>query len=301
MRRHPFISRLLAVAALFTIASCGKEQAQIAQMPGAAIRASSIPLPATRGLEMYWWGFDDNGDAAALARKLQQYVSNSVPISDRVQEAWKRNGLRMISVPRDAVPAIEEALKVNGVQRKSLGEVSAWATLASGPAWTGVQQLQMSEGELALDSGRLRLIARAWTVPDILEGRNGEAGILRYVTRIEMGVQHQEREGRSRELFRESTDLSDIHEAGLVLSRTIAGFDVWPNEAILIFPEPPGADLLSLASSRPEPEPLSVEAGPEVPRMPTAGELLLAGQALGKGPARRAIIVLMNAKPTAAE
>ena len=196
MFRHLIIPRLVAVAAIVTLSSCGKDQTQIAQMPGAAIRASAIPLAASRGLERYWWGFDDNGDAAALARKLQQYVSNSVPISEKTRDAWRRNGLRMISVPRDAVPALEKSLKVNGVQRKSLGEVSAWATLAAGPAWTGVQQLQMSEGELSLESGRLRLIARAWTVPDILEGRNGEVGTLRYVTRIEMGVQHQERVAR---------------------------------------------------------------------------------------------------------
>ena len=291
-------TRLIITAAGLAIASCGGGQKpQVPQMPGVAFRASVIPPPPSRGLEMYWWGFDDGGDGATLARHLREYVANSVPISAAMQQAWRLNGLRMVSVPQQDVAVIEEALKANGTQRKLLGEVTAWATLAAGPAWTGQQRLQMAEGELGLEGGRLRLIARAWTVPDIVEGRDGELGMLRYVTRVEIAVQHEERDGRTRELTREPTDTRGIHEAGLVLSRTIASFDLWPNEAVLIFPEPPDADLIVLASSRPEPETESVEAGPEVPRMPTAGELLLAGRALGKGAARRAVIVLMNAQP----
>lgn len=292
------ISKILIASAILSLAACHQEKQQ-AHMPGVATRASAVPLPASRGMEMYWWGFDDGGDSAALARKLQEYISNSVPLSENTRHDWTRNGLRMVSIPRENIPALELALRVNGVQRKSMGEVSDWATLAAGPPWTGRQQLQMSEGELVLEAGRLRLIARAWTSPDILEGRNGEPGILRYVTRVEMAIQHEERDERPRELFREHTDLRGIHDAGLVLSRTIANFDVWPNEAVLIFPEPPDADLPSLATSRPEPPVATAEAGPEIPRMPTAGELLLAGRPLGKGPARRAIIVLMNAKSTA--
>ncbi len=301
MNFNSTISNLLIASAILAVASCGQEKTPPAHMPGVATRASSIPLPTTRGMEMYWWGFDDGGDAASLARHLQQYVANSVPISEKTQLAWQRNGLRMVSIPRDDVPALELALKVNGAQRKAMGEVSDWATLAAGPPWTGRQQLQMSEGELVLEAGRLRLIARAWTSPDILEGRNGEVGILRYVTRVEMAIQHEERDERPRELFREHNALRGIHESGLVLSRTIANFDVWPNEAVLIFPESPDSDLHALAIASTEPPPTNADAGPELPRLPTAGELLLAGRPLGKGPARRAIIVLMNAKPASAE
>ena len=272
-----------------SIASCGSQPAKATPPP-------ALPRPTTRGLQMLWWGFDDGGDPAALSRILREYVANSIPLGRTQQKAWVANGLRMVSVPRADLPELERALKVNGTQRKSLGEVTAWGTLASGPQWGGEQPLQMEAGELTLGPGRLRLIARSWTASDVVAARDGNPGLLRFVTRVEMGVQHEEQEQESdRNPLDPAVKLRRIQDAGLVLSSTVVGFDIWPREAILIFPEPPESDLVSLAGSRPEPAESATEPlGPEVLRSATPGELLLAGGVLGRHPARRAVFVLMG-------
>ncbi len=223
------------------------------------------------GLDAAWWIVDDsNHDRTtfeSLPQALLPYLKRPTGLSDEEQLAWRANGLRVIAVPVDDLDALHDRLRTSGKAREQfLGIVSEWTSLGSGHPFASPWMLKLDNGPLDLPPGQVRLLCRAWIVPDeppldpspknVIDA-SGMAAALH----LELLPQHQEASS-TRESLAQAYGLNKrptIEGAGLTLPRLALSLNSKGKDALLIVPELPDVEWVVLPPGTPRvlPEPVS--------------------------------------------
>jgi hypothetical protein len=283
--------RLVALGAvsacLAAVAACRGQAAG-----GAAGRAAGSPprvtaSPVVRGagdgLEMWWWVVRD---AQGLAgRTLAPYADRSVPIADPDRERLKAGGLRLVTVPVSDLDALQARLPVIGsIQRQWLGELPEWTEVVGGASRAERSPVDLGDGLLHLEPGRLRLLVRCWITPVPDHPAPPDGGGPRAfdwpaaALRLEMVPQHVPASGlpQRADLAAAIRPAPAAEEQGLVLARLAASLLIRRGEAILLVPESPQADWKAPPPERPEGPPhAGDETAPVFSPHPTVGEAML--------------------------
>jgi len=266
------LSLTLATCAIALVGGCAGDGAAQASHP-----ASPAERPETAGMELCWWIVGDSGEGGvAINTLLAPYEARPVPLSWRAVEAWHANGLRVMTVPIDDVPALRRSLMpVGAVQTQWLGQATRWTEIARGPTLATPMVIGTDSGPLSLAAGgHLKLAMRCWSTASAWSAEtNGPTlGALQVeIAPIFMPAPARQVLGRT---------MSEA-EPPLVFSRLGLESTLLGEEAILIIAEGPGE-----SSAR-----RSVR-GPEDPDLPTLGEAILVperGEARG---GRRVVVVL---------
>lgn len=220
---------------------------------------------------------------------LAPYLDRPVPMTDQERERWRLNGLRIVNVPIGDLAAVRARLSIAGpIHAQWLGEPPGWTVIAAGPRSRRGLVVAGDDGETDLGPGRLRLLARCWSVP--LAADDARAGL-----RLELTPQHEETLDidESLELEAGLRPTPTTLEAGRVFARLALGATVTEDTALVIVPAPPeerwgGAGEPPAAPPRPA-------QGPPVFKAPTLGEAMLTAGAGEGGAARAAVVLLLRA------
>lgn len=244
------------------------------------------PTTAERGLTVFTYIISER-DQGALARGLAPYIETP-------QDELTASGLRIVRAPADRVAPLLRGLSVLGSQRRLVGVLHRHAPISQSASWNGVARLSMSDGELILGSGRLRLLARCWVAPDT--GRSPPRGPVRSAMVVELLPQHEAAERAPRSL---ATGVSsarlDERDAGLCFERLASAFSLSRDEVLIIAPISPDRDWAELIARETAPRPEAsdpVIAGPPRARQPTLGEAMLTDYAPDGLVRSRALLIL---------
>jgi hypothetical protein len=227
---------------------------------------------AENGLEMHWWVVE--GPPEPLRRALSVYAADDCGACPATRERLAGSGLRLVRVPLEELTAIRSQLEVRGrTDRKWLGQAPWWIEALRG-ALTGEAVIHKNGRTLTLPSGRLRVLARAWTAP----ASDGP------VMRADVAIQHMP---RLTELLPSLTQGDarrslEPQRQGPIFEETMASLEMRRGYAYLLVCDEPEAqwtesaetvDPLLLAYAPPAPD--DDLMGPPTVPVPTVGERLL--------------------------
>jgi hypothetical protein len=237
---------------------------------------SGKPLPDTSALDVEgppapaYSVLDEKRD---IEEVLAPYADRPVPIPDDVRRTWAASGLRLYAVPRADLEKLESRLRlVAPVQRQWLGEVPSWTNLADGPASEGAMALYIAGDTVRMDSGRLRLLGRAWSAP--LPTPTGPAPSLR----LELVPEHEPAQSEQERLMI-SAGLAKAEQRGVRFERLATGVSLTSDDALVIVP-----------TARPGPED---PVAPFRVRPRSLGEAMLTWEGTETTARARAVIVLL--------
>jgi hypothetical protein len=246
---------------------------------------------ADAGLEMHWWIVA--GDSGPIAAALRPYLDRPIPVPDTLRDRWRASGLRLVSVPLGDLDAISRNLSLVGpVERQWLGQRPAWTDAVRGPYLPRGCLISVDSGDVMLQPGRLRLLARCWAMPMPAGDDGVPAGL-----RLELAPQHAEFVTPETRI-EVDTGLRPrlrTEDEGMIFTRLVLEMIAVEGEALLIVPEPPHVDwtvVLSGDAASPPPQ-----AGPPIIPTPTLGEAMLSIPAVDAARGARAIIVLVPRTP----
>lgn len=229
---------------------------------------------AENGLEMHWWVVE--GSPEQIREAMAGYTdadSGACPIT---RERLAANGLRLVRAPLEDLTSIRSRLDLRGrTDRKWLGQAPWWIEALRG-ALVGQTLVEQQGRVVTLPSGRLRVLARAWTSPSPSGPK----------MRADVAVQHLP---RLSELLPSLTPgdarrtLEPQHQ-GPIFDETMACLEMEEGYAYLLICDRPGAewdesdapavDPLEMTYSPLRPEADELIGPPTVP-VPTIGERLL--------------------------
>ncbi|MBX3358322.1 MAG: hypothetical protein KF745_07825 [Phycisphaeraceae bacterium] len=244
MRQKP--SQIAWTAACMTaaglLASCGGEPVAVrpSDGTGAMAAASPVVVGGDNGLELRWWV--SSASPAEFGAVLAEYAARPVPLDPGQKRMLEANGLRCVAVPLEQLPEVQSRLSVIGaMQRQWLGQAPAWIEAVPGPSRPGGQTIAMHDGPLRLGPGRLRLLARCWTIP--VAPRAGSAGGSEAALHIELIPQHEEPKrdelSDSAGRLRLNPTPAAVEDQGLLFSRLHVTMEVAEGDAYLLVPELP--------------------------------------------------------------
>ncbi len=246
---------------------------------------------AEAGLEMHWWIV--SGDGGSVGAALHRYVDRPIPVPEAMRERWRLSGLRLVSVPLAELESVSRELPLAGpVERQWLGQRPAWTDAVRGPHLPHGILLSLDSGDVMLEPGRLRLLARCWAMPLPAGEESVAAGL-----RLELAPQHalMERPESRIEVDSGLRPRARTEDEGMIFHRLVLEMIAVDGEALLIVPEAPGVDWNLVPSgdvSRPGPA-----AGPPLTPTPTLGEAMLSLPGVEASRGARAIIVLVPRTP----
>lgn len=235
---------------------------------------------AEPGIEVLAWSTD--APLATLATALRAVSRGGDALPPDAAALWAAHGLRAYRVP---VSELERLRVLAGAPPRSvrnwLGQALVWTEAVGGPEGPSGQTVALEAERLRLGPGRLRLLARAWVVPE-----PGERGV-EPVLRVELLPQHQDaaRPAASDALLGAPPSIAAADQ-GQLFTRLWVRFSAGrADEAVVLVAAPPGADLERLADEAARADPGAagsaapgvgqvMRAGPrdETPAPPTAGD-----------------------------
>ncbi len=227
----------------------------------------------------------------SIEERLAKYVERPTPLAPEALESWRRSGLRVLSVPRSELLALQRSLPLKGeANRESLGELHDWKPLIVGPVWPDAGAILLPGGVLELPPGRMRLLARCFLVPTPSERA------MTSRLRVEIVPQHEESRS-NKERWSQAAGIKampTLADQGLLLERLRADFFLDGDEALLLIPQGAGASQMNAGNEALDGAPIAAPA-------PTLGQALLMGagdpRALALDARTRAIIVLVPRIP----
>ncbi len=284
-------SRRVIACLLATLAAC------LGACAGPRPHPPAPPAPVVRGaesgIEVSWWVVDDREDA--LAATIREHLGRNVPAPQEQVELWRANGLHVFAVPVTAVESLRSRLPVLGpVQRQWLGLLPEWAEVVKGPELSSERYVGLDSGVLRMEPGRLRLLARCWTAPDLSRADgSGPAALLR----LELMPQLLERRRRDAIAPLTEQDVSGAAVSGLSFPRLTLSLTADGGDALLVVGAPPGHDWSvgspALRPETPQDTALVSPFGPPPPGAPTIGELMLTGAPLSSSSETTRVVVVV--------
>lgn len=253
---------------------------------------------ADAGLEMLWWIV--SGDGAAVGAALHRHVDRPIPVPETMRERWRLNGLRLVSVPLADLDAIARELPLAGpVDRQWLGQRPAWTDAVRGPHLPHGILISLDSGDVMLEPGRLRLLARCWAIPMPPPTSTSSAGSQRVGAglRLELAPQHVlgRRPEAQLEVDTGQRLRARIEDEGMIFRRLVLEMIAVEGEALVIVPEAPSVDWSTVPSG--DVSRMAPAAGPPLSPTPTLGEAMLSLSAVEASRGAKAIIVLVPRTP----
>lgn len=307
---------MLTLAIVSLLHACGSSTpADSAPSPTAAA-LEQMQQSAQYGLEARWWVVDDTD--GVLARRLTE-ASNSIaaPLTsgedsnamapspalapDDLQRL-KNLGFRAFVLNADQ--AMDLQARTPGaapIQRRWMGQVSTWSVLVRGRE-RGPTQVEFPDGMLDLSPGRLRMLVRAWFVPD---AASQESQPARAVLRVEVVPQHEDggRETGSAVLADDlgrpaPIESNTIEREGILFQRALLSASLADGQALVLVPEGPNVDWSAIGQPSDGGPRTGLEtSGPAPARPPSLGELTLSDIELGRAPRLKIVLVLVAKVP----
>jgi len=274
-----------------------------------------VPVPlvmgATAGLEVHRWVVDDRDHA--VARALASLVWRPVPLDAPLVEQYRVNGFRLLACdPSEADALLAQLRPVAPVQHQWYGMLGAWTELIAGPDLPGGVRTTTDAGVVELAPGRLRLLARCWTV---LDPARTVDGVPAAAIRVELIPQY-ELSRRIDPLRAALEPERTIADEGVTFHRLRASWVATQDQALIIVAESDNVDWNDLPppfrpapppSDEPGPNPDGDEQapdtgplqaagdvfGPEPLEPPTIGELMLIGRDLTESATRAKVVLVL--------
>lgn len=248
---------LVAALVLIVIGGCARDG-------DAALKTGVRPglVGTESGLQLQWWRVDDTNHA--LGRTLAKYADRPVPMHESVRALWRENGLRVVSVPVEELSAMRKdvwraarALRLDadatgGTKRQRtelsglvrvhaewLGQRPRWTEIASGREMPRGAVIALDSGHVRLGPGRIRLLARCWSIPLTGLSARVPAGL-----RVELALQWADlnRTDRNQPTLEEVTILRAAEDEGMVFTRFVAEMIAVKGQALVIVTDSPGTD-----------------------------------------------------------
>lgn len=285
------------IGACALVAACGSDGKAGGEASGAE-QGAEVARPgrgAPSGLETQTWVVNDT--TGEVGRALAAYVASGVPARAEQVRVWRAVGLRIVAVPEADVARIRSSLSLVGPQQvRWNGELPKWTPILAGPAWEGERELSIGAGStlrereaLTLAAGRMRLLARAYVLPTLVEET------LESRLTIELVPQHEEPDGSARALQRQLRGVSDAEQRGMIFKRMGLEFVARPGECYVITADAPETEWVS------DSERSSDSPGPEMSRegkvggAPTLGEAMLT-DVNREGTLRARVVLVLSPK-----
>ncbi len=276
---------LLAFTIVATLAGCGS----FPETPTDETRAPADAPAAFKGLRLSSWTLDDRTattgkgpTSAELAfARIESHAQRPVPLGAGVVDAWRREGVRIVAIPRSEADALRAELKLAGpLQQQFFGEVLRWTTVHAGAESEFALLLDQPGGSLRLNAGELRLLARAFVIP----GAPTDDGGVHAAMRLDLAVQHFD----PTIVRPDSVDLSatrrpNIEEQGTILRSLSTSAVLDGTDVLVILTQPREAEEL--------PEPSETQ-GPLPAPLPRVGDALLTDYSSLPKPHVRTILML---------
>lgn len=273
-------------------------------------------IPGTEsGLTLQWWLVDDTNHA--LGQTLAKYADRPVPMHESVQTLWRENGLRVVSVPEKELSKMRADLwragKTLRTQRLSddtspnapsqqpelrnltrvhaewLGQRPRWTEIASGPRMPRGAVIALDSGRVRLGPGRVRLLARCWSIPLAGLKTRVPAGL-----RLELALQWADldRADRNKPSLEEANIMRAAEDQGLIFSRFVAEMIAVEGEALVIVTDAPDADWNTSDKDASQNDNARIVALPAA-TLPTLGRALLTNPGVGEyRPGAKVVLVL---------
>lgn len=287
------MTRLAAIAAALCAIACGS----VGCAGGGSETGAPEPMPWEQpdlerpivdgnqeGLELRVWVVEDQD--ALIAELIETYRGRPTPMLDSERTAWRVSGLWPIAVPIDELTLARGRMQLIGVEQQNwLGMMPTWREVVPGRRLDeGAMLARPSGATRTTFAGRLRMLARCWSVP----ASDGAA------MQVELGVQLQRLNQRPSTSGLAIDAVRPIAEQGETFGELTSEFLMQPGEALVFVPIAPGFDPGAVLEGE-----QPADAGPPVPAMPTIGEAMLTSVELGgvTPVRRRAIIVLIARLP----
>ena len=229
-------------------------------------------LNTDNGLLVRTWTVTD--DAKRLGDALQHRRDGAV-LSPEVEAALQRNGVRLVRVRADVLGALLPELGVAPVQVEAWhGQVTRWRELRGFSIDAPGMVVAVGRDVRSLQPGRLRLLARSWTV----QTENG----------VYLNLELRWAFVRPRAASYPRL-LGDQSLPGEVFASMSVEIQLETGYAYILTGEPPGA-----SRDTDDTGPAAPEAGPSAPTPATLGELLFRS---ATEPPRRHLLVLIPRLP----
>lgn len=282
---------LLAFTIVATLAGCGSSP----ETPTDENRAPADAPAAFKGLRLSSWTIDDRTATtgkgptpAELAfARIESHAQRPVPLGAGAVDAWRREGVRVVAIPRSEADSLRAELKLAGpLQQQFFGEVLRWTTIHAGAESEFALLLDQPGGPLRLNAGELRLLARAFAIP----GAPTDDGGVRAAMRLDLAVQHFD----PTIVRPDSVDLSatrrpNIEEQGTILRSLSTSAVLDGTDVLVILTQPREAEELT--------EPNETQ-GPLPATLPRVGDALLTDYSSLPKPHVRTILMLDPIVPT---
>jgi hypothetical protein len=213
------------------------------------------------------------GPVPSLAMLLAKYENEPSLVNSSTVKAWRGCGLRIVTVPKADVDALQKSLNVVGpLENRWLGEVPQWVEVAHSPEIALPVTMRLDNGPLTVSQGTLRLLLRAWIAP--VAGDEATRGVLQ----LEMVPDFNPPREQNALIFNtvDRVEAAPIPFWRLQLQAALDG-----DQALLIVPEEPdvnwgNGESPAAADAKPGVMPKPKDPlGPSAPPAPTLGELLL--------------------------
>lgn len=298
VQRRASACACLTALSLGVLGACSP--AERVSRPGIDLRDREVSLPAETGLEIQLWIVDDS--RGSIGRTLAPVARGPIPISKSLSDRWRAAGLRLVAVPAADLERIRGLLPPAGPsQKQSLGMVPDWTPIVRGTRSLSDRAIRTASGAseppLTVGPGTLRMLARCWAEPRLVDesGAADGASDIGATLHIEIVPQHEDEGGPAGRIAPELRRSLPAVEQGLLFRRLVAEFEAREGEVYLIVPETPGAIWRTAdeaSSDAPSGAAGIADGAPSEPGAPTLGEAMLT-DAPAAGLARARVIVVI--------
>ncbi len=194
-----------------------------------AIGAPAIVSENANGMEVRWWFVDDA--EGRLGRVLAQYQSAGAVLQTNGAGTIESNGVRVVRVPVERVPELQEALGSLGTRKRTwLPATGVWSEVYRGRRVGERVPVLIGGRRVRLEEGIVRMLGRVWAA------RTLDGPVLRadFATQVREPVST-----RANEYFQRPRFLSEI-EKGDVIRDLSFGAVLETDSVYVIVCEEPG-------------------------------------------------------------
>lgn len=199
------------------------------------------------GVELHWWLTRDSD--GVLARALAPYDQAREFLPEELRERLRLSGVRIVAVPLSEIVVVHQvAAPASAWSRRWLGQSADWLQLMRSRRVAKGTRSVVYGSEQRLPEGVLRLLGRAWIVPERMEREEGASIVasmrLELIAQVQQLQQQDSEKDRTNryEIPKTTAMVSALEKQGDLLEELLVGLTVPPGYAIVLTTASPEAD-----------------------------------------------------------